>query len=188
MKVYIPKHLRRIPIIEQLCSMISEYSKKYAGENDQDSFSDYRYSLRNDAVVRFLDYVLDFSDDLVKRNVITYLSTMFYSVKGTYKVLDYITAYDLFGTGEKSMENVEEHVKITYTTQSLSIEIDDLPERFDRDLFCEYLEQFLCALLYFQSLTISIENMGTRIEDNTTTSLNYGSECFQYYEAREEED
>lgn len=193
MKVYIKEHLKRIPIVDQLYNMIVEYSRTYE-DDDRDNFDDYRYFLRNDAVIRFLDYVVPTEEEFKARGLdpesrpsyISYLSALFYSVKGTYKVLDFILDYDLFQTskGEEN-QGPDTTTKISYTARSITIEIDTLPATLDRDLFCNYLEKFLCTLLYFESLTITINSIGTSIVDTTQASLNHGEAFFQYYEARE---
>jgi len=119
-----------------------------------------------------------------RRNYISYLKRMFYSVKGTYKVLDFILDYDLFQTSKgKDLQEPDISTKISYSARSIEIVIEDLPAELDRDIFCEYLERFLCALLYFESLKITINNTKVIIEDDTTVSLNHGEIFFRYYEA-----
>lgn len=196
MQIYIPEYLRqRIPVLQQLYEVISEYGKMYPEQAD-DSYSDYRYSLRNDAVIRFLDYVVPGIEDYrlrfpgitdeeletLRLENIKYLTALMYSVKGTYKVLDYLTEYDLFQTSSgKDIQTPDTTTKVTYTKKSISISISSLPNSFDRDLFCEYLEKFLSALLYFESLTIIIDTISTKISDSTTTSLNHGEAFYQSY-------
>ena len=45
MKIYIPKHLREIKIIEQLYQMMTSYGEQAVDEID--SFSDFQWSLSN---------------------------------------------------------------------------------------------------------------------------------------------
>lgn len=198
MQIYIPKYLReRIPILRQLFDIVVKYGDMYSREEDVDSFSDYKYSLRNDSIVRFLDYVLPDVNEFKNRfpdlketditqlrnNHINYLTVLFYSVKGTYKVLDYITEYDLFQTSRgKKYQGQDLSTKIAYTTKSISIEIQSIPAALDRDIFCSYLEKFLNELLYFESLIINIKNISAEIIDDTVTSLNHGDAYYQYYQ------
>lgn len=195
MKIYIKEHLREIPIINQLYNMVVEYGKAYE-DDDKDSFDDYRYHLRNDAVLRFLDYVVPSEEEFTERSLdpssrssyINYLSALFYSVKGTYKVLDFILDYDLFQTSKGDPDQTPDTTtKISYTARTISIEIENLPGTLDRDLFCSYLEKFLYTLLYFESLSITINSTSAEIVDTTIASLNHGEAFYQYYEAREEE-
>lgn len=176
MRLFIKENLRAIPIINQLYNIVRAYSLAYTGEDDKDSMEDYKYSLRNDYVQRFIDYVtLGETDLVVRKNKITYLTALFYSVKGTYKVFDYMIDYSLVDAD------------ITYTAKNISISINTIPESLDRDLFCTYLEKFLATLLYFESLDITISSLSISVVDNTTASLNHGKAYYQYYEAREEE-
>ena len=78
-------------------------------------------------------------------------------------------------------------IDITYTAKNISISINTIPESLDRDLFCTYLEKFLSALLYFESLDITISTLSVSVMDNTVAALNHGKAYYQYYEAREEE-
>jgi len=205
MQIYIPKYLgERIPILKQLSEIVTGYGKKYSKDEDIDSFSDYKYSLRNDSVVRFLNYVVPGVDDFTLRfpkldqeekivqlrnDYINYLTVLFYSVKGTYKVLDYITEYDLFQTSKgKESQGQDLTTKIAYTTKSISIEIQSIPVTLDRDVFCSYLEKFLNELLYFESLTISIKTISAEITDSTTTTLNHGDAYYQYYQVNIKEE
>ena len=103
--------------------------------------------------------------------------------------MDYLTEYDLFQTSNGLSELLpDETTTITYTTQSINIEIQSLPQNLDRDLFCAYLEKFLCTLLYFETLTITINSIGTKFNDNTVVSINHGEAFYQYFVAIEEED
>jgi hypothetical protein len=204
MQIYIPKYLgERIPILKQLSEIVTGYGKKYSKDEDIDSFSDYKYSLRNDSVVRFLDYVIPDIDEFKSRfpdqdetniiqlrnNHISYLTVLFYSVKGTYKVLDYITEYDLFQTSKgKKSQGQDLTTKIAYTTKSISIEIQSIPVTLDRGVFCSYLEKFLNELLYFEFLTINIKTISAEITDSTTTTLNHGDAYYQYYQVNIKEE
>lgn len=203
MKLYIPPYLRtgKIPVLKQLYEMVASYSEEYTDKEELDSFNDYKASLINDPVLLFLDYCVPNLEDMkikypleenleeLRKNHINYLTTLFYSVKGTYKVLDYLTEYDLFQTSNGLSELLpDETTTITYTTQSINIEIQSLPQNLDRDLFCAYLEKFLCTLLYFETLTITINSIGTKFNDNTVVSINHGEAFYQYFVAIEEED
>lgn len=166
MKIFIKKYLRQIPIIDQFCNMINQYIVDYP-DDDSDLYEMFREQLKGDTVKNFLNFVTSGSDE----QIINYLSALFYSVKGTCKVLDYLTEYELL-----------EDTTISYTTQNLSITMNSLPENLDRELFCNYLEKFLNTLLYFESLTINIGEISVKVDEKTTTSLNHGEAFYQYYE------
>lgn len=200
MNIYIKKYLTNIPIIKKMVNLIKEYSQEFPSEED-DSYSEYRNIKASDDVITFLDYVVPSSlgmcngdsvvgendADEVRENKIVYLSELFYSVKGTYKVFDYITEYDLFQTNLQKTDNgyiqgQDTTSTITYTTQNVTINIESLPSQFDRELFCSYLEKFLCALIYFGSLTINIKKAGITYQDTSRAFLNHGEAFYQYYE------
>lgn len=205
MKVFIPKHLREIPIINRLYEMIKAYSEDEVWNSETpDPFDDYRFSLKIDPVKKFLELCIPYrvslyidgvpaildSDkkeaiidsvgvpwedafyDLVeseRRERITYLSRMFYSVKGTYRVFDFILGFEIFRTTK---------CDINYTTRSIQIYISEIS--IDRDLFCSALEGFLSALLYFESLQIIIGSTRTRLTQELGTSINYGEMFYTY--------
>ena len=127
MKVYIRENLREIPIFNQMYKLIKAYAEKYGNSEEIDSMADYRYSLRNDHVLRFLNYVIpDEEDETVRNNKITYLASIFYLTKGTYKVLDYILDYDLFQTtgDERGTDTTTE---ISYSARNISLDIKYIP-------------------------------------------------------------
>lgn len=173
MKIYIPKHLvGRIPIINQLYKMVLGYSTEYDGERDEDYYYYYYYGQRLDDVTRFIEYVIpDDEDEERRNNNISYLTKLFYSVKGTCKVFDYILKYNLFQTTSEDV--------ITYDSQTISITIEELPFGLDYDVFCEYLEKFLSALVWFENLNISIGSSKIEITGSVTTCLSSGSKEYQ---------
>lgn len=192
MKLYVKKYLRKLPVIDQFCNMFLEYSKEYPNY-DEDTYVNHKILLKNDSVRNFIDLMVP-EDDILKLRLkedwtpdtretyITYLETLFNTVKGTYKVLDYLTEYDLFQTSIGENQTADTSTKINYTTQSITINIQSIPLNIDRNIFCDYLEAFLSALLYFESLTITINKISTLVIDDTTSSLNHGEAFYQYYE------
>jgi len=205
MNIFIPKYLReRVKIIDQLYNMIRAYYEEYSQTKEEDSFDQFRFSRRNDYVVRFLDYVIPtkyittevngetitVEDKTTRETALNYLSKLFYSVKGTYKVLDYLIDYNILNADENwwnlnSLNNNK--VDISYTARSIDIKVDKLPDGLDRELYCDYLEKFLCALLYFEFLTINIGKMSTSMSEKTEVYLNRGQSFYQAFEINAEE-
>lgn len=198
MKVYIPKHLRTIPIINKLYNIIDAYSKW--NHQYQDSFSDYQFSLKTDPVLRFLgvtkvgnnikfmdgsenytwtggnsvvresDGEIIFDDERLlkiaeetKKSELLYLTTLFYSVKGTYVVFEYLKKFDVLKLG-----------KITYTTKIIKLEIEEIPGNLEKDYFCDLFEEFLAALLYFEKLYIIIDSVKLDINAVADTTIGIG--------------
>lgn len=205
MNIFIPKYLReRVKIIDQLYNMIRAYYEEYSQTKEEDSFDQFRFSRRNDYVVRFLDYVIPtkyitaevngetitVEDKTTRETALNYLSKLFYSVKGTYKVLDYLIDYDILNADENwwNLNNLNNNkVDISYTARSIDIKVDKLPDGLDRELYCDYLEKFLCALLYFEFLTINIGKMSTSMSEKTEVYLNRGQSFYQAFEINAEE-
>ena len=187
MKLYIKPYLRRIPLIDQLYKVVTEYGKTWGDKSTVDLFKDYTKTLNSDPVRDFLDFLFPEGEEFVKKfgeeqergTIINYLSTLFYNTKGTYKILDYITEYDIFQTSpDNSRDSTTE---ISYTTQSIDIHIKSLSSNYPRDLFCTGLENFLSSLLYFQILNLTIDNVDLTIQDTTVSSLNRGSHFYQHH-------
>lgn len=205
MNIFIPKYLReRVKIIDQLYNMIRAYYEEYSQTKEEDSFDQFRFSRRNDYVVRFLDYVIPtkyittevngetitVEDKATRETALNYLSKLFYSVKGTYKVLDYLIDYNILNADENwwNLNNLNNNkVDISYTARSIDIKVDKLPDGLDRELYCDYLEKFLCALLYFEFLTINIGKMSTSMSEKTEVYLNRGQSFYQAFEINAEE-
>lgn len=205
MNIFIPKYLReRVKIIDQLYNMIRAYYEEYSQTKEEDSFDQFRFSRRNDYVVRFLDYVIPtkyittevngetitVEDKTTRETALNYLSKLFYSVKGTYKVLDYLIDYNILNADENwwNLNNLNNNkVDISYTARSIDVKVDELPDGLDRELYCDYLEKFLCALLYFEFLTINIGKMSTSMSEKTEVYLNRGQSFYQAFEINAEE-
>lgn len=205
MNIFIPKYLReRVKIIDQLYNMIRAYYEEYSQTKEEDSFDQFRFSRRNDYVVRFLDYVIPtkyittevngetitVEDKATRETALNYLSKLFYSVKGTYKVLDYLIDYNILNADENwwNLNNLNNNkVDISYTARSIDVKVDELPDGLDRELYCDYLEKFLCALLYFEFLTINIGKMSTSMSEKTEVYLNRGQSFYQAFEINAEE-
>ena len=174
MKIYIPKHLlNRIPIINQLYRMVLGYSTIFGEEKDEDYYYYYYYDQRLDDVARLIEYLLPNSS----KEQVNYLSRLFYSVKGTCKVFEYILEYDLFQTNKGEKKDTD--TIITYDSQTISITLSSLPDGLTYDVFCEYLEKFLAALVWFENLNISIGSSTVEISGTITTCLLSGSNEYQ---------
>lgn len=174
MKVYIPNHLRKITIIDQLARMIQEYSTNYY-EESTDSFGDYYYSLKNDPVSKFL--TLCISEDSIGKDqnyedVINYLSRLFYSVKGTVKVFEYM----------KSFLGLQFSGDIIYTTEYIEFNLSNV-SLSDENLFYESLKNFLDALLYYKELRTNIGTVNLVLTGNINNYVGTNLECYNKFVA-----
>lgn len=174
MKVYIPSHLRKIEIVDQMARMIQEYSTNYYVSNT-DSFDDYYYSLRNDPVKKFLNLCISedsIGGDQNYEDVINYLSRLFYSVKGTIKVFDYM----------RSFLNLKFEGDIVYTTKYIEFNLADITLS-DENLFYESMRDFLEALLYFQELRVNIGTVNLILTGNIDNFVGSNLTCYNEFVA-----
>lgn len=167
MKIYIPPHLLKIPLIKNLSDLIQTYSEEKSGQGEwEDNWLD-----RNDPVIKFLkicitkDIIDTTSQDL--NSIIGYLTKLFYSVKGTSKVFDYVKKYlGLSIVGD-----------ISYSVRSLSIRISNVSQT-DETTFSTSLEEFLSALLYFKEFHLEMD--GVELTIKSSINNNVGGESMTY--------
>ena len=163
MKIFIPKNLTNIEIISQLKKMIDGYAEYY--EETSGSFDNYYYYLKNDDVKRFItlcisEETLDSSQEYSE--VINYISRLFYSVKGTPLVFNYIEKY--LGIKLKN---------IVYTAETISFEVEEI-KTFNINSFVNSLRNFLSTLLYYGELTSTIEMIILIIKGEIHTNVSSG--------------
>lgn len=174
MKIYIPNHLKKLEIIDQLEKMINEYSNYYI--NPTSSFDDYLYNLKNDPVKRFISICIPENsinlENQTYENVINYISRLFYSVKGTIKVFTYMKRYlGLNFIGE-----------VIYTTRYIEINLSEITLS-DENLFYDSLTDFLSALLYFQDLKTNIDIINLELVGEISNSIGSNLKCYKKFTA-----
>ena len=158
MKIYIPSHLRGLELVDQMCKMIEVYGRDYQ-EDYNTSFTDfYEFYLKSDPVKKFLGMMIKKGlgqSEEVYESQINYISSLFYSVKGTEKVLYYIREF--LGSGNDPLHPnpnplivFDPNIPMTYAGTYLTIVIDSITLK-DENLFFESFMNFLEALLYFDS-------------------------------------
>lgn len=172
MKIFIPKYLRSIKIIDQLYNLVRIYGE--ITSEPSDIFSNYRYTIKTDPVRAFLNSRIpeEIGEDglsYVKgtnqlyHNVVTYLAELFYEVKGTTKVFDYMTEYlDLGSTTDVWYKYSPQRLEMTLNTSGIT----------DTAQFSQLLTNFLGSLLYFSELSI-----------NGSVELTVSEELLMYYGA-----
>lgn len=160
MNIYIPQHLRNIEIIDQLYRMIEAYSQIYS-DSGEDSFEGYRNSRIDDPVKKFLELCISRDSisgtDQDYDEVINYLSKLFYSVKGTIKIFDYMARYlglDLDGD-------------ILYNSQTITMNFSGL-EVSNEALFYNSLRDFLDALICYTELNTNIDSINLTVKGEFT--------------------
>lgn len=122
--------------------MIEEYGMNYYSETTN-NFDDWKYNLGSDPVIRFISRCkpkTETETDEEYEGKINYLVRMFYSVKGTTLVLEYLRYYlsgKLF-TG----------ITYEYSPEVLKITMEGLNSSIDPELFFKEQKEFLDALIY----------------------------------------
>lgn len=158
MKIYIPRHLLKLPLINNLARLIQEYSSITQEEEWEDKWLE-----RNDPVLRFLNICI--KDNMIpegqdREAVITYLSHLFYSVKGTVKVLEYVRKFlgiDIIGD-------------IYYDVNTISIHVTNITQT-DEVNFVESFKAFLEALLHFRRFDIEMDGADIIVESSVFNNI-----------------
>ena len=172
MNLYIPQHLKKIPIIDQLDKLIDHYNNDVDSEgnyiylkNENDSFDSYNDYQKSDPVKRFIlmDLELNRKDDIEKsgqdfNTVVTYLTNLFYSVKGTSKVIEFMLKY----------LNISE---CNYSTEKCSPKINSSLKIDDPETYSKALKEFCDALLYYKNFDINSDPVTLSIELNESGNI-----------------
>ena len=177
MKIFIPSHLRRLKILDDLCSMVTHYVDDGYYENAVDSFDDfYGFYLKTDPVKQFVEMTAKIGETVESEEeyeeMINYISTLFYSVKGTPMVFDFIRYYLNF------------KFDYSYDGRRLRMNIERV-ETTDENRFTKCLESFLSSLLFFNDssdkLDLKIKYTNLRIEESIESNLTAGLLLYRDY-------
>lgn len=182
MKIYIPPHIKKLGIVRDLCSMITKYAE--LNVDVQKGSLDYYYyykTLSYDSVKSFIGICKYYnnSDSNSTEDDINYITNLFYAVKGTNKIFDYLTrflnikfenyVYDV-GTGELYI--------------NLDIKTYNDIFKSDEETFKNSFEKFLKAVLYVKNLSInvSIKEVDNLLSINVENNLDlyYKVDCHNY--------
>ena len=163
MVIYIPNHLKNaVPILSSLSEMITTYSKEY-GFSTTDSFDDYCEYYSINLVKKFIELCLEseeFSDNNDKENIVNYLVRLFYSVKGTSKIFDYMERFlGVVFNGE-----------VKYSVNEVIFDIKEITVK-DAQLYVDCLKGFLSALLYYGDLIAKISTINFEISEVIEVSI-----------------
>lgn len=172
MRIYIPQHLKNLGIFRDLGRMIEEYESTY--ETPVSSFSGYQSYMKIDPVLRFVSFCIKKEEDQSDSEyqaILNYVTRLFYSVRGTKRVFDYISRY-------LGINFVGEPI---YTVKSISFSIANNTEWYDVSLFNSYLVEFLNYLLYYESLNYKVD-LSLKIIENKDFYLGIGVKTYKIYQ------
>ena len=175
MLINIPAHLEKLEIISQLSKMIKGYSEYY--KETSNSFDYYYYYYSSDKVKNFIEFCISqssISSENEYSGVVDYLTKLFYSVKGTLKVFDYMKKYlQITFKGD-----------IIYTINEIIIDVDEITT-IDMSLFIKSMKEFIGVLLYYGELKSSIDTIILLIQGKISSTT--ATEIIKYKEYIAEE-
>lgn len=172
MKIFIPKHLRNLTVVDQLAKLLSAYNSEKVGEKlssdgiNQDKCTDpvkkFIYMRLDSEAEMFATGIQNYAD------VVNYLTALFYSVKGTQRVLEYMIKY--LGFNEK---------EIIYDAKTISI-FPSEDTLVDETLYYNSLLLFLEELLYFEDFKTDLGSVNLVIDHKVSTKVHAGSDIHHY--------
>lgn len=188
MFVYIPRHLERIEIVSEMTQILRGYIKTY-GFSDSKNFDYYYYYYTSDPVKNFIRMCLsqkyvregffkDLEDVVIDDGVLWYLMRLFYSVKGTPKVLELMES-------ELGLEFIpdESGNKFVYSDSRIAFNINEI-NTFNINSFMVAQEKFLGALLYYYDITNYIREANLSITEDLKSSVSLKTWTYTKYETR----
>ena len=171
MRIYIPDHLKKLGIFRDLIKMVEGYEQEY--QDPATSFTDYQSYMKIDPVLRFVGFCIKRRDGQAEEEyqaILEYVTRLFYSVRGTRRVLDYIGRY----LGIRFVGNP------IYTVKSISFSIANDTEWYDVSLFNTYLLDFLSTLLYYENISYRVD-LNLDIEETKEIYMGIGIKTYKIY-------
>lgn len=147
----------KLGIFSDLAKMVTEYETNYYDPSAAGSFDRYQSYTKIDPVLRFVSFCIHREEEQTEeeyRIILNYVTRLFYSVRGTRRVFDYISRY----LGIKFIGNP------IYTIKSINFSIANDTDWYDVSLFNSYLLDFLNYLLYYESISYKVD-LGLKITE-----------------------
>lgn len=167
MKIYIPKHLESLEIIKNLRDLIKGYGANPIENSNSSTINKFQDPVKN--------FISICSNGKLDEVMLGYYSNIFYCVKGTGKVFNYLI--ELIKLCNEDIE-----ISCTYNMESIKIELSRIPYS-NEVIFRDSLMDFLSNLIYFKefNLTCSDEvyNLLT-IEETRNFNLNFNPSLRSY--------
>jgi hypothetical protein len=160
--------------------MITHYYEDGYYEDFTNSFDDfYGFYLKTDPVKRFVEMTAKIRESVESEeeydeeeyeNIINYISALFYSVKGTPKVFDFIRSYL-----NLDFDYVYDGLKLSFHIQRV--------DTTDEKRYTDCLKSFLQTLLYFneEKLDIQISYINLKVEEEIDSDLSFGLLLYREY-------
>lgn len=171
MRIYIPQHLKKLGIFRDLGRIIEKYESEY--EDSASSFDSYQSYMKIDPVLRFVNFCIKKEDSQSEdeyQAILDYVTRLFYSVRGTRRVFDYMSRY----LGIKFVGSP------VYTIKTISFSIANDTSWYDISLFNSYLLEFLDCLLYYEELNYKVD-FGINIKETKDFYFGLGALTYKIY-------
>lgn len=176
LKLKIPENLLSIPVVSQMKLMWDFYEESLGQENNNIS------TISNEelnGIKAFIDKCLEdeslIASDEETVNVANYLVKLFYSLKGTPKVFEYMKNY-------LGIDFSEDPV---YKDFSISMKIGEI-ETTEISAYFKLLCKFIRDLLYYYELSIIIDTVNLFISSNLTSNIGAGVVTYKEFNITEE--
>lgn len=173
MTIHIPAHLDNIKIVSQLSSFIKAYSEQFTESSG--SFDHYYNQYTQDSIKKFIYLSLEVSNVTESNNyneVAIYLSRLFYSVKGSLRIFDYMKDYlKIPFVGE-----------ILYTINEIRFEVSEITT-VDMENYISSMKDFISSLLYYNDLSITIDTIKLIVSGNIENIISSGIISYKEFKA-----
>lgn len=176
MFVYIPRHLEKLEIVLEMTKLLQGYVSTYGDPEASKSFDYYYYYYTLDPVKNFIRMCIFPPGTTEDTGRLWYLIRLFYSVKGTPRVLELMES-------ELGLTFVPDPTgrKYVYDNNKISYELEQI-STFNLDSFMSAQEKFLGALLYYHDLTAIIDQARLYVQDELESDVSVLSWTYTNHE------
>ena len=129
--------------------------------------------MKIDPILRFVGFCIKQKEGQTEEEykaILEYVTRLFYSVRGTRRVFDYISRY----LGIRFIGNP------IYTVKTISFSIANQTEWYDVSLFNSYLLEFLDTLLYYESISYKVD-LNLEVTENKELYFGAGVKTYKIY-------
>lgn len=158
MKIYIPKHLRSLKVVDNLCRMIEEYSATTTETSEKKYYNPVEKFLRccNKKEVLYIGVDEKEADDIWEGKI-KYYTNLLYCHKGSLYVLEILKKFLEDECDSEGNNSASISFEYTYDLTLLKIKMNRIPST-NESTFNNYLKILLDNLLYFDNFILYSED------------------------------